>query len=378
MGILVITWNFPPRRGGIENLTSNLCRGLKASFPVFVITSFAAVPDPEKGVFRPRWSGLLPFFLFAFWYGALLLWRNREIKIILGGSALVTPLVLALARIFRRKAVVNVHGLDLIYSSVFYQALFVRWLKKLDRVVANSHYTASLVMEKKVNRESVSVIPPSVDWHAFVSLRADGVKKELGLEGQRVILSVGRLTRRKGVKEFLENCLPSILKEVPDTCYLVVGENPKDALIHQKDDVMGELKGLMKSMELENHVRLLGGMTDGDLAKVYKVSDLVVLPALWMQEDAEGFGIVMIEGAAAGQPCVATRVGGIPDAVEDKKSGILVNPGDYPSMTRAVVSLLCDHETRRAMGEFAQRRAQEQFSIESISSQYRQLFHSLV
>jgi len=295
MGILVITWNFPPRRGGIENLTSNLCRGLKASYPVFVITSAASVPAPEQGVFRPRWPGLPSFFLFALWYGSLLLWRNREIKIILGGSALVAPLVLALARIFRRKTMVNVHGLDLVYPSYFYQVLFVRWLKKLDRVVANSHYTASLVMEKEVNRESVCVIPPSVDWYGFVSMRADGVKKELGLEGQRVILSVGRLTRRKGVKEFLENCLPSILKEVPDTCYLVVGENPKDALIHQKDDVMSELKVLMKSMELENHVRLLGGMTDRDLAKVYKACDLVVLPALRMQEDAEGFGIVMIE-----------------------------------------------------------------------------------
>ncbi len=216
MGILVITWNFPPRRGGItwnfpprrggiENLTSNLCQGLKASYPVFVITSAASVPAPEEGVFRPRWPGLLPFFLFAFCYGSLLLWRNREIKIILGGSALVAPLVLALARIFRRKAVVNVHGLDLIYPSYFYQVLFVRWLMKLDRVVANSRHTASLVMEKQVKKDSVSIIPPSVDCYTFASFGADEAKREMGLDGRKVLLSVGRLTRRKGVREFLES-----------------------------------------------------------------------------------------------------------------------------------------------------------------------------
>jgi len=307
----------------------------------------------------------------------LLLWRNREIKIILGGSALVTPLILSLARIFRRKAVVNVHGLDLIYPSVFYQTLFVRWLNKLDRVVANSQHTASVAIERKVKRDSVLVIPPSVDCSAFASFRADEVKRELGLDGRSVILSVGRLTPRKGIKEFLEKSLPNILKEVPDTCFLIVGENPTEALIHNREDMMGKIKALTKRMVLEKHVRFLGGLSDSHLAKVYQASDLVVLPALWMKEDAEGFGIVMIEGAAAGQPSVATRVGGIPDAVEDKKSGILVEPGDYPTMTSAIISLLCDHETRRAMGEFAQKRAREKFSIESIARQYGELFHSL-
>jgi len=372
MDILVITWNYPPRRGGIENLTSNLCRGLKAKYPVYVITSFAPAQTQEEQVFRPRWPGLLPFFLFAFCYGSLLLWRNRQIKIILGGSALVTPIILGLARIFRRKVVVNVHGLDLIYPSFVYQALIVRWLKRLDQVVANSQHTASVVMEKRVKNQLISVIPPSVDCNAFTSFPVDDVKRELGLDGLKVILSVGRLTRRKGVKEFLEKSLPEILKEVPDTC-----ENPTEALINNREDMMGEIQALTKSMGLEKHVRLLGGLSDSHLAKVYQASDLVVLPALWMKEDAEGFGIVMIEGAAAGQPSVATRVGGIPDAVEDQKSGILVDPGDYPSITRAIVDLLDDHEARRIMGEYARKRAREKFSIESIARQYGQLFHSL-
>lgn len=376
-GILVITWNFPPRRGGIENLTSNLCRGLKASYSVFVITSGATVRIPEVGVFRPRWRGLIPFFIFALWYGGLLLWKHRGIKVVLGGSALVTPLVLCLARLFRRKAVVNVHGLDLIYPSFLYQSLVVRWLKKLDQVVANSQHTASVVLEKRVKQTLVSVIPPSVDCSAFASFRVDEVKKGLGLDGRKVILSVGRLTPRKGVKEFLENSLPGIVKEVPDTCFLIVGENPTEALIRNREDMMGQIKNLIKTMGLEKHVRLLGGLSDGELVKVYQASDLVLLPALWMKEDAEGFGIVMLEGAAAGRPSVATRVGGIPDAVEDKKSGILVEPGDYPSITRTVIDLLRDHKARLTMGEFARSRAQEKFSIESVAKQYGQLFQSL-
>ncbi len=377
MGILVISWNFPPRRGGIENLIGGLCQRLKKSHPLLVITSYtASTKGKEKWVFRPRWPGLLSFSLYALYQGSLLLWRKQEIKVILGGSALVIPLVIILAKIFRCKAVVNVHGLDLLYPSLPYQILCVRWIRHCDRVIANSWYTASLAEEKNAKRNSICVIPPGVDWESFVSSNSAELKRDMGLEGKRVLLYVGRLARRKGVKEFLQRSFNKIVSEVPEVCFLIVGENPTDSLVHQ-DDVLGELRALVRGMGLENHVRLLGWLGDDDLAKIYQAADLLVLPALSIENDVEGFGIVILEAAAAGKPCVATRVGGIPDAVEDGKSGILVEPGNYETMSQAIVALLRDQHIKLAMGDTAKRRVKEEFDWNRVVQKYEELFQSL-
>jgi hypothetical protein len=111
-GILVISWNFPPRVGGLENLIAGLCCGLKKDHSLIVITSWASgAADRDERVLRPRWPGLPGFFIFAMFRGFLVLRKNPEIKWILGGSALVCPLVLVLARLLQRKSIILVHGI---------------------------------------------------------------------------------------------------------------------------------------------------------------------------------------------------------------------------------------------------------------------------
>lgn len=377
MDILVVTWNFPPRQGGIENLIANLCHRLRKTHPLYVITSFAAsASDQEDWVFRPQWSGFISFFLYAFGKGCLLLWQKPEIKVILGGSALVIPLVLLLAKAFRRKAIVHVHGSDLVYPSFLYQNLCVRWIGHCDRLVANSNFTASLAEIKKARRHAIHVIPPGVDTESFALIKAKDAERKMGLGGRKVLLSVGRLVRRKGIKEFLERSLPRIVAEIPDLCFVIAGENPTDSLIHH-EDVLGEIKTIVRDMGLQNHVRLLGWVSDDDLARIYQVSDLMVLPALSTNDDVEGFGIVILEAAAAGKPCVATRAGGIPDAIEDGKSGILVEPGDYELISQTIVTLLRDDQTRRVMGEYAQRRVRENFGWPFIIGKYEAVLQTL-
>jgi phosphatidylinositol alpha-1,6-mannosyltransferase len=197
----------------------------------------------------------------------------------------------------------------------------------------------------------------------------------LGLEGRKVLLYVGRLTRRKGVKEFIEKSLPRIVVEVPEACFVVVGENPTESLIHH-GDMMGDLQAFVREVGLQNHVRLLGWLSDEDLAKIYQACDLVVLPVLPLRDDVEGFGIVLLEAAAAGKPCVATRVGGIPDALEDGKSGILLDPGNYKLMSQTIVRLLGDDRSRIDLGEYARKRVREEFAWDQIVMKYEEMFGS--
>jgi phosphatidyl-myo-inositol dimannoside synthase len=371
MEILIITWNYPPRRGGIEYLVSNLCAGLRQKHSVQVITAHARSGYQfEEHVFRAPLPGLIPFSLYALWRGAILLLRSPGISVIFGGSVMVAPLALILARLFRRKAVVQAHGLDVIYASRVYQAVSVRWLRFCNRIVANSRYTASLVVQKGVQQKLISVIPPGVLTESFVKpTRIDAIQQTLELKGKKNILFVGRLAKRKGVKEFIEQSFVRIVREIPNACFVIVGNNPSDSLTHRAD-VATEIHAAVSNLGLQDHVRLAGSLGDDDIISLYHLSDVVVLPALACAADVEGFGIVLLEAAAAGKPVVATRVGGIPDAVEDGKSGILVDPEDYQRLTQTLISLLLDAKARAVMGAYAQSRVREPFSWDRIVRQY--------
>jgi phosphatidyl-myo-inositol dimannoside synthase len=371
MDILVITWNFPPRRGGMEQLLASLCEELGKNHRLFIITSHADNSDPcEARIFRPSRPGLLAFFFYALCKGVLLLRRYRDIRVVFGGSVLVTPLVLILARVFGRKAVIQSHGLDLLYPKIVYQWLVVRWLRFCDHVIANSGYTASLAKDKGASEESITVIPPGVDWRRFVlEASAGALKLERGLQRKKIILFVGRLARRKGVKEFIDKSLGKIVQEIPETCFLIVGDNPTESLIH-REDVRSEIAAAISACHLEEHVQWLGALSDEELVKVYNLCDVVVLPVLEMKDDVEGFGIVALEASAAGKPVVATRVGGIPNAVEDGVSGILMEAGDYEGLTDAVSKLLRDNGARQSMGEAGRRRSREECDWEKMIARY--------
>jgi glycosyltransferase involved in cell wall biosynthesis len=97
-----------------------------------------------------------------------------------------------------------------------------------------------------------------------------------------------------------------------------------------------------------------------------------------MKDDLEGFGIVALEAAAAGKPVVATRIGGIPDAVENSKNGILVEPGDYQALTHAVLWLLRDSSQAWAMGEEGRQRTMNLFAWKQICQRHANTFSSAI
>lgn len=371
-GILVITWNYPPRQGGMEQLLASVCGGLSQLRRVSVITAHADqnYAAGNETVLRPAAPGLVRFFLFAFAKGAALLRGDRTVQVVFGGSVLVTPIVLLLARWFGRRAVLQAHGLDLIYRSWIYQLCVVRWLRYTDRVIANSRHTAQLAERKGVPPDVIAVIPPGVDCQRFeVVENAEALKQARGLAGRKIILFVGRLARRKGVGEFIERSLIHLVKQLPEVCFVIAGANPGESLTH-RDDVAGAIRQSIERHELASHVRLLGAVSDAELAALYALCDVLVLPVLDLDSDVEGFGMVALEAAAAGKPVVATRCGGIPDAIEDGQSGILVEPGNYPALTAALVSLLTDSTMAKAMGERGRRRASEEFSWARIVARY--------
>lgn len=132
------------------------------------------------------------------------------------------------------------------------------------------------------------------------------------------------------------------------------------------------LKTYVSEHDLEDVVTFLGGLERRALLKEYAECAVVALPS--RQENAP---MAIIEAMAAGKPVVATRVGGIPDLVEDGQTGFLVEPGDAMGMADSLVRLLSDATLRERMGGEARRRAVSRFRMEAVAQKYREVYYSV-
>src|SRR5690606_27564033 len=161
-----------------------------------------------------------------------------------------------------------------------------------------------------------------------------------GLTGRKILLSVGRLTTRKGLREFVEHALPTIVQAQPGTMLIVIGEAPKNSLGAGIQTVESIQAQAAKSGVAE-HIKFLGVITDKTLlATAYEAADIHVFPVRHIPDDPEGFGMVAIEAAAHGLQTVAFATGGIIDAVLHGESGFLANKNDHTAFSKYVLQLL--------------------------------------
>jgi phosphatidylinositol alpha-1,6-mannosyltransferase len=187
-------------------------------------------------------------------------------------------------------------------------------------------------LQKFPNLENVTVIHPGVDFKHYRRRVANIIDK-------KYLLSVGRLTERKGLVPFIENCFLKISSESNDVCLVIVGDEPRNAMYH-KPGYKRRIKECLRTLNLQDRVALTGWVNNEQLLSLYQNCEALVFPVLSFEDDVEGFGMVAIEAAAAGRPTVAFDIGGISDAVMNNETGILIPPGHYEEMADALLSIL--------------------------------------
>ncbi len=264
--------------------------------------------------------------------------RKMRFDLVLGGSGLVGPVTALLSGIARARSVIFVHGLDLVVDNWIYQRLFVPFLRKHDLVIANSHNTRKIAVDKGCRADRIAILNPGSTIPPDSLLRdTASTRARLGLEHNRIVLFVGRIVKRKGLAEFLEKAWPSIVARQPGAVMLVVGDSAENALL-QDPKAAKSLVDVLERRGKES-VRFLGAVDDDELWSYYAASDVLVFPLIRVKGDVEGFGMVAIEAAASGTPTVAFPVGGVVDAVAEGVSGSLVPEGNYEAFADAVVSI---------------------------------------
>lgn len=244
----------------------------------------------------------------------------------------------------------------------FYEAIDRRVHRWADQVVCVSQGQAERVRRAGVRREKMTVIPNAVAEEAFAKPDPEFGTRLAWMFGRRprlLVGAVGRLSPEKGFDRLVE-AAPRVLADHPEAGFVVFGEGPERPKLERRIQQLG----------LQERF-LLGGFQP-EVTGYLPHLDLAVLPSF-----TEGLPIVLLEACAAGLPVVASRVGGIPEVV-DERTGILVPAGDVGELSRGICQMLAEEPRRRAMGQAGRRRVREQFTFPHLVGQYQELFERLV
>jgi phosphatidylinositol alpha-1,6-mannosyltransferase len=184
-------------------------------------------------------------------------------------------------------------------------------------------------------------IAPGIDVEHFTPMDSAQLRRELNLDGKKVIVSVGRLVHRKGQDHLIE-AMPEILQRVPNAHLLMVGTGP----------YLEHLAKLVAINKLDNHVSFIGRIQYAELPRFICAGDIFAMPSRSRLAglEVEGLGIVYLEASSCGLPVIAGSSGGAPDAVIDGVTGFVVDGTDNQQIAEAAIELLEDPEKAKAMG----------------------------
>ena len=230
-----------------------------------------------------------------------------------------------------------VHGEDVetAATSREHSLLVKNVCKNASMLICNSENTANIV--RKLGFDSGSkceVLHPGVDTSRFEVAAPDtSFRQKMGWSGKRVLLTVGRLQRRKG-QDFLIKSMPALLNEFPDLFYAVVG----------RGECYDELISLVDQHELHDNVCVYPDMDDEALIKCYQQCDIFILPNRTIDNDIEGFGMVLVEAQVCGKPVIAGDSGGTRETMNIGKTGHIIDCSSTENLLNGLSPILRNRE----------------------------------
>jgi len=288
--------------------------------------------------------------------------RDERVDVLHAHEFYMNSYFALLARLERLPAVTTVHGKN--YSSDrWYRRAAYRAVARNSRMIAVSDGIADFLHEAiGVPRERLTTIRNGIDCDAFASRPSVRIeaRAELGLaDGQPVIGCLGNLYPVKGHTHLID-AAAGICAQYPDAVFLFAGRG------HMLDSLQRQTTAL----GLERNVRFLGFREDS--TRLLMAMDIFAMPSL-----SEGLPLSLLEAMAAGKAIVASAVGGIPEVIHDRQSGLLVPSGNAPELQRAILSLLADPALARDMAQRARAKVVADFNLATMTSTYENLYDEL-
>jgi len=378
---LFIVNDFPPILGGQSNYYFNLCTAFPQEELIILapLCKGAQSFDAEHPLPIIRRAYLIPIFgmekmakiLLPLFYSLSII-KKEKIKVVHCGHVLSTGVVgLILKKLLKIPYIVYTHSADILEFQKYglIKNLLKSILNNASKISCNSRFTYGKLLELGVPEAKIQLIYPKTNFEKFNKpLRIESFQTKYSLAGKKVILSVNRLIERKG-NEVMIQAMPEVLAEIPNAVYVIGGQGYYES----------QLRRRVKELQLESKVIFVHDLSDEDIIKLYKCCDIFVMLSRTLKEDdTEGFGVVFLEANACGKPVIGGRSGGIPEAVAEGESGLLVDPLNIKEIAEKVISLLKDSSLAIRLGTQGRKRVQDQFDAKAYLQDLNELMQGIV
>lgn len=356
--ILLVTNDFPPRRGGIQSYLENL------------VDELVAAGEHTLTVYAPTWKDSQAYDRHAAEVGYQVvrhptslmvpepsvarrmrrLIEQHEIDTVWFGAAAPLALLSPLARSAGAgRVIASTHGHEVGWSMLPVARSALRRIgNDVDVITYISQYTRGRFASAFGPRAALEHLAPGVDTERFepnLVARAE-LRARYGLGNRPVVVCLSRLVPRKG-QDMLIRALPTIRERVDGAALVIVGGGPYRETLHR----------LAHEFGVADHVVFTDGVPSEELAAHHAMADVFAMPCRTRGAglDVEGLGIVFLEASATGVPVVAGRSGGAPESVRDGETGLVVDGWDVGAVAAAVGDLLADPDRAAAMGRAGRR-----------------------
>jgi glycosyltransferase involved in cell wall biosynthesis len=311
---------------------------------------------------RPSTWMVAPLAMAAGWFKA---WRvaTKKKATVMHGHWVIPGGVMAAMASARLPLVLSLHGSDVFVAE---RHPIVRSAARIafDRagwITAPSDDLCERAAAIGADRARLETLPYGVDTARFEPNPAtrDRVRQELGIGNGQLIVSAGRLVRKKGF-EYLIAAVRQLAGDRPDARLVIAGGG----------DLHDELSALAAHAG-PARITLAGNKTQDEVAQLLSAADVAVVPSVRDDEgNVDGLPNFALEALASGTPVVATRAGGLPQAIDDGVTGLLVPERDAAALTAAIKSLLDDPANARALGRQARQKIASQFGWARVAERF--------
>ncbi|MBI2105578.1 glycosyltransferase [Candidatus Woesearchaeota archaeon] len=302
------------------------------------LTAEGGIPSSLKESFIAKLN--MPFFLVSFLIKSIN--KSRECDIIHAQWALSGLIGIIVKKIWYKPLIITTRGAavnDAMKSKTMKKILLYIF-NNTDFITPNNESHIEIIKQLGISEDKLSVVPNGVDIELFKPRNKEKIRRELNLPNdKKIILFVGWLIERKGVKYFLE-AASRMIKENENTLFLIVGSG-----ILEK-----ELKKYAAELELDNYVKFLGAKNSEEIPYWMNASDIFILPSL-----SEGRPNVVAEAVSSGLPVIATRVNGTPELIDDGKTGFLIPVKDSYAIYEKLKIILENEKLMIELGKNARK-----------------------
>ena len=368
---LVVTNDFPPRRGGIQSFVHALATRLPAGSVVVYAPSWegAAEFDARQPmpVIRHPTSLMLPVPSVTRRATAALREYGCD-RVLFGAAAPLGLLAPALRRAGAKRIVAITHGHEAGWAALpAARGLLHRIGDAVDVLTyLGEYFRVRLARALSADAAARMVrLAPGVDVTAFhPGAGGAAVRRRLGLQARPVVLCVSRLVPRKG-QDTLLRAWPAVVSAAPDARLLLVGSGPFGKNLRQ----------LAERLRVTGSVHFAGAVPGQELPAYYDAADVFAMPCRTRRRglDVEGLGIVYLEASATGLPVIGGDSGGAPDAIRDGESGYVVPGRSVTAVADRIIGLVTDPDRARAMGEKGLAWVQQEWRWDLVASRLERI-----